>query len=430
MLKKKNRRIDGGKVKKYCVVFPGQGSQYVGMGKNLYDHNRIAKEVFDEANDLLGYDLKKKCFEGDINELSQIENVQPAILTTSVAAFQVFMQDVDMKPQVLLGHSLGEITALVCAGVIEFGDALRLVSVRGQLMGDSVIEKGIMIAIMGIEIEKLKEICKSISRQHHIVEISNINSEDQIILSGHVEAAEKAIHEIEELGGRSIRINTGNPFHCSLMSPVKNQFKQELLKYRYHDFVYPVISNLDAKPYKGKEEVVERLSEQIVNSVQWKASMDYLIEQEISTMIELSPQSVLRNLILTDVSGMIGYSYDDKYDYEAIKRVKYSMTNDLLASKKKKRDFIQRCISGIVCTKNDNHSNTILQNHQRVKELLSKIEKDDVEPSYEEMKLAFESLIEVMQIKRVTEQEYQDRICAILYETGFFQLFSEYMKWG
>ena len=120
----------------------------------------------------------------------------------------------------------------------------------------------------------------------------------------------------------------------------------------------------------------------------------------------------------------------NRYDYEEIKRVKYSLTNDLLASKEKKRDFIQRCISGIVCTKNESKSNTILQNYQRIKELFSKIEKDNVEPSYEEMKLAFETLIEVMRIKHVTDQEYQDRVSAILYETGFFQLFSEYMTWG
>lgn len=396
----------------------------------MYNHNRVAKEVFDEANDLLQYDLKKQCFEGDINELSKMENVQPAILTTSVAAFRVFIQDADVKPQVLLGHSLGEITALVCAGVIDFSDALRLVRVRGQLMGDSSIEKGIMMAIMGVELEELNKICKSLSQEHCVVEVSNINSVDQIILSGHEEAMEKAIHKIEELGGRSIRINTGNPFHCSLMSRVKEEFKQELLKYQYHDFSYPVISNLDAKQYEGKEEVVERLSQQIVKPVRWKDSMDYLMEQEISTMIELSPQSVLRNLILTNESGMVGYSYDDKYDYEEIKRVKYSLTNDLAVGEEKKRDFIQRCITGIVCTKNENNSDTILQIYQRVKGLLLKIEKDNVEPSYEEMKLVFESLIEVMRIKHVTKQEYQDRISAILYETGFFQSFSEYITWS
>ena len=416
-------------MKKYCIVFPGQGSQYIGMGKKLYDHNRVAQDVFDEANDLLQYNLKKQCFEGDINELSKMENVQLAILTTSVAAFRVFIQDVDMKPQVLLGHSLGEITALVCAGVIDFSDALQLVSVRGQLMGAASIEKGIMMAIMGVELEELNKICKELSQEHHVVEVSNINSVDQIILSGHEEAMEKAIYKIEELGGRSIRINTGNPFHCSLMSPIKEQFKQELRKYKYHDFIYPVISNLDARPYKGKEEVVERLSEQIVNPVRWKDSIDYLMEQEISTMIELSPQSVLRNLMLTDATGVMAYSYDDKYDYEEIKRVKYSLTNDLIASKGKKQDFIQRCISGIVCTKNENDNDTILQIYQRVKALLLKIEKDNVEPNYEEMKVAFESLIEVMRIKHVTVQEYQDRISAILYETGFFQLFSEYMTW-
>ncbi len=416
-------------MKKYCIVFPGQGSQYVGMGRNLYNHNRVAKEVFEEANDILRYDLKKQCFEGDINELSRIENVQPAILTTSVAAFRVFIQDVDVRPQVLLGHSLGEITALVCAGVIDFGDALRLVRVRGRLMEASSIEKGVMVAIMGVKLEELNKICKSLSCQRHIVEISNINSTEQITVSGHEAVIEQVICKIEELGGRSIRLNTGNAFHCSAMSSVKKQFKQELLKYKYHDFIYPVISNLDAKPYKGKEEVVERLSAQIANPVRWKDSVDYLMEQEVSTMIELSPQSVLRNLTLTDASGMKGYSYDDKYDYEEIKKVKYSLTNDLIASKEKKQDFIQRCVSGIVCTKNDNNNDTILKIYQSVKVLLSKIEKDNVEPSYEEMKLTLEGLADVMRLKNVTIQEYQDRISAILYETGFFQLFSEYITW-
>ena len=416
-------------MKKYSIVFPGQGSQYVGMGKNLYSHNSVAREVFDEANDVLPFDLKKLCFDGDINELSEMDKVQAAILTTSVAAYRVFIQDVDYEPEYLLGHSLGEITSLVCTGAIDFSDALKLVCVRGELMGDPSIEKGIMTAIMGIDEDELRETCKSVSKPTHIVEVSNINSSDQIIISGHENAVDDVVRKIEDLGGRSIRINTGNPFHCSLMKPIKERLREELLKYKYHDFRYPVISNLDAEIYKGKEEIVDRLSEQVVNSVRWKDSISFLVKQGIKNLIELSPQSVLRNMLLTDDSGIKVYSYDDKYDFDEIKKIKYSITNDLISSKEVKTDFIQRCVSGIICTKNEMENEVSLEEYLTVGKMLSSVENDGVEPSYEEMRYAIESLTNTMKRKRTSEREYRDRISAILYKTGLFNLFQEYLVW-
>ena len=414
-------------MKEYSIVFPGQGSQYVGMGKNLYTHNSIAREVFDEANDILTFDLKKLCFEGDINELSKMNKVQAAILTTSVAAFRVFIQDIDYEPQYLLGHSLGEITSLVCTGAMNFADALKLVCVRGELMGDPSIEKGIMTAIMGVDEDILREICISVSKPKHIVEISNINSTDQIIISGHENAIDDVVRKIEDLGGRSIRINTGNPFHCSLMNPIKEKLREELLKYKYHDFKYPVISNLDAEIYKGKDEIVDRLSEQIVNSVRWKDSISFLVKQGIYNLVELSPQSVLRNMLLTDDSGIKAYSYDDKYDFNEIKKIKYSITNDLQTSIEIKKEFIQRCVSGIICTKNEMKNEVSLDEYLMVGKMLTSIENDGVEPSYEEMKYALESLIDTMKKKHTNEREYIDRISAVLYKTGLFNLFKEYI---
>ena len=414
-------------MKEYSIVFPGQGSQYVGMGKNLYTHNSIAREVFDEANDVLTFDLKKLCFEGDINELSKMNKVQAAILTTSVAAFRVFIQDIDYEPQYLLGHSLGEITSLVCTGAMDFADALKLVCVRGELMGDPSIEKGIMTAIMGVDEDILREICISVSKPKHIVEISNINSADQIIISGHENAIDDVVRKIEDLGGRSIRINTGNPFHCSLMNPIKEKLREELLKYKYHDFKYPVISNLDAEIYKGKDEIVDRLSDQIVNSVRWKDSISFLVKQGIYNLVELSPQSVLRNMLLTDDSGIKAYSYDDKYDFNEIKKIKYSITNDLQTSIEIKKEFIQRCVSGIICTKNEMKNEVSLNEYLMVGKMLTSIENDGVEPSYEEMKYALESLIDTMKKKHTNDGEYIDRISAVLYKTGLFNLFKEYI---
>ncbi|NLL72995.1 MAG: ACP S-malonyltransferase [Clostridiales bacterium] len=414
-------------MKTYSIAFPGQGSQYIGMGKNLYDHNQIAKDVFEEACDILHYDLSKHCFEGDIDELSKMELVQPAILTTGVAAFRVFIQDADIRPSILLGHSLGEITALVCAGVIDFSNALQLVFVRERLMGDKSIEKGIMMAIMGMDVKDLDHICKSISKEHHTVEVSNINSADQIIISGHKEAVEEVVKSVDKLGGRSITINTGNPFHCSMMNPIKERLRRELLKYQYHDFNYPVLSNLDACLYQGKEEVVDRLSEQIVSPVCWKASIDYLVENNITTLIELSPQSVLRNLLMTDDSGIEVYSYDDKFDFDHIKQIKYRLTNDLNRKKANKVEFIEKCVASVVSTRSHRKDERIILIYQKMKDIALQLERDMVEPSFEEMKWVLDSLIEILHLKGVSERECKDRITYILYKTGFFQLFSDYI---
>lgn len=423
-------------MKEYAIAFPGQGSQYIGMGKDLYMHNKVARETFEEAGDVLGYDLCKLCFEGDIDELSKIDIVQPAILTTSVASYKVLMQEVEQKPAYLLGDSLGEISALVCSGAINFRDAIKIAYKRGKLMGGAAIESGYMIAIMGLDLDVIEDICHSISSKGHIVEISNVNSEEQIVISGNNKAVDEAIDQLKKLGGRIMRINTGNPFHCSLMNPVRQELLEELLQYSYHPFQYPVISNLSALPYQDKEDIPYYLSEQLVKTVRWKESIDYISNQKIFSIIEMKPQTVIRSLLMTNNLNIDVYSYDDKKDRPYIEKITTSISNYLTNNtNENKNNLIQMCISVIASTKNSNwvqedYSENVVEAYNRLIKIQKDLVCDDCSANYEDMDMSLKLLLKALKAKKINPDNQYLLIKDLLYKTGLFDFFESYIKEG
>jgi [acyl-carrier-protein] S-malonyltransferase len=280
-----------------AFLFPGQGSQAVGMGKNLFEQFPVARKTFDEADEALGKKLSQLCFEGPEDQLRLTENTQPAILTVSVAAWRV-LDEKGLKPGFVAGHSLGEYSAHVAAGTISFADAVRTVRNRGKYMQEAVpVGTGAMAAILGMNLDAVGAVCGD-AAQGEVCEPANINSPDQIVISGHAAAVERAVDLAQERGAkRAILLPVSAPFHCSLMKPAQERLAADLQKLNFSAPKIPVVSNVYAKPVEDAESSREALVRQVTGSVKWSESMQLLISRGVQTFIEVGPGKVLCGLM-------------------------------------------------------------------------------------------------------------------------------------
>lgn len=282
---------------KVAFVFPGQGAQFVGMGKDFYEEFSICREVFEDANESLGIDIKSVCFEGPEEELIRTENTQPAILATSIAILRA-LEERGINCDYAAGLSLGEYTALVEAEAFEFCDAVHLVKNRGRYMQEAVPEgKGGMAAILGLEKSKLMKAVEK-AKDYGVVEIANYNSPEQIVISGEVEPLEIAVNESKELGAKkAVKLPVSAPFHSSLLKPAGDKLEKDLDKVKINDLKKVVISNVAAKPVKTREEVRSNLIRQVSNSVLWCDSIIYMMDNGVDTFIEIGPGKSLKGFI-------------------------------------------------------------------------------------------------------------------------------------
>ncbi|MGE5632417.1 MAG: ACP S-malonyltransferase [Caulobacteraceae bacterium] len=417
---------------KLLCLFPGQGSQYVGMGKNLADRFEVAKHTFDEANEVLGFDLKKLCFEGSMEKLTMTENTQPAILTTSIAAFRVFMNEINYIPQLYAGHSLGEITALTCSGAINFADALKIVRQRGRLMQEAISNgEGAMTAVSGVDVDIIREICESCSENGQIAVISNYNSPEQIVISGHTSAIERVEKMLSENDAKITRLKVSAPFHCPLMESVAIKLKEELKKYTFTDLKYNVISNVTGLPYSDKDSIVENLSLQVVKPVQWIKSMEYACQKGINIAIEFGPRFVLKNLIKKNIPDISAYSFDIEEDIAIIREKLSSSAASGLSEKEAKIRFIARSLAIAVCTKNSNWDNEeykkgVIEPYRKVQKNLEELEKEDKVPDFEHINEAAEMLKSVFKTKKTPIEERIDRFNQLFDETGLHYMFDDF----
>ncbi len=280
-----------------AIVFPGQGSQAVGMGKDLAERYPAAKQAFDEADAALGTKLSQLCFEGPEEQLRLTENTQPAILTVSVAAWRV-LSERGIKPAFVAGHSLGEYSAHVAAGTISFTDAVRAVRNRGKYMQEAVpVGTGSMAAIVGMNIEAVATLCAD-AAQGEVCEPANLNSPDQIVISGSVAAIERAVKLAEERGAKRAKmLQVSAPFHCSLMKPAQQRLAADLNKLNFSAPNIPVIANVSAQPVEGASSARDALIQQVTGSVKWNESMQLLIVRGVQTFLEVGPGKVLCGLM-------------------------------------------------------------------------------------------------------------------------------------
>jgi [acyl-carrier-protein] S-malonyltransferase len=282
---------------KIAFIFPGQGSQTVGMGKELFDKCPIARQTFEEADDALGYKLSQVCFAGPEEQLRLTEITQPAILTISIAALRV-LEGCVPRPSFVAGHSLGEYSAHVASGTMTFADALRTVRNRGKYMQEAVpLGVGAMAAILGMELEKVAAVCRD-AAQGEVCAPANINSPEQIVISGNTAAVERGTKLADERGAKRAKIlPVSAPFHCALMKPAQDRLEADLNNLKMRRPVYPVVCNVEASLVSDELRARETLVAQVTGAVKWEQSMRLLIESGVETFVEIGPGKVLCGLM-------------------------------------------------------------------------------------------------------------------------------------
>ncbi len=302
-----------------AFLFPGQGSQYAGMGKLLASEFITARRVFDEADDVLGFSISKLCFEGPEDDLKKTENTQPALLTVSIAAYRVLHEE-GYRPYLVAGHSLGEYSALVAAESLTFADALRLVRKRGQYMQEAVPQGvGAMAAILKLPESKLDEILQE-AAQGEIVTAANLNSPDQVVIAGHTGAVARAMELAKAAGAkRAVALPVSAPFHCPLMHPAQERLRNELYATDFRDLSIPLINNWQARDITKAAEAREGLYQQVPNPVRWTDSIRAMVSRGIRRFVEPGPGSVLLGLCRNIDSSLQGVKFGEPADLEKVR---------------------------------------------------------------------------------------------------------------
>jgi [acyl-carrier-protein] S-malonyltransferase len=299
-----------------AYFFPGQGSQAVGMGRALHERYEVAREVFAEVDDALGFSLSTLCFEGPADELTLTANTQPAILTTSIAALRVLESETDASASMALGHSLGEFSALVAAGALELADAARLVRLRGQAMQEAVpAGQGAMAAIMGLATEELEPLCEE-AAQGQVCSPANENGGGQIVVAGHTEAVARLVSLAKSRKARAIPLRVSAPFHCALMQPAAERLEEALAGITLAPMRIPVIANVTAELNDDPSRVRSLLVRQVTHRVRWEASVQAAARHGVNGGLEVGHGKVLTGLVkrITQEIGMSGVGSPDDID--------------------------------------------------------------------------------------------------------------------
>ena len=283
---------------KWAFLFPGQGSQYVGMGKDLKQNFKVAADVFAEADEALHEDLSKLCFEGPEDDLKLTRNTQPAILTVSIAALRVLQNETGLVPAMTAGHSLGEYSALVASGAFLFADAVAIVRKRGTFMQEAVpVGVGGMAAVLGMETAELEQICRE-SAEGQSVAPANYNCPGQIVISGHMEAVKRAAAKAEAAGAKKVvMLPVSAPFHSTLMKPAAEKLAKALEPITVQDLKIPVLSNVEADFYPSKNDIKRLLTEQVDHPVRWIEEMEKMVREGVDKCVEIGPGKVLNGLV-------------------------------------------------------------------------------------------------------------------------------------
>ncbi len=281
-----------------AFIFPGQGAQAVGMGKDLYDHFAEAKAIFAEADDALGFKISSLCFEGPESDLNLTANTQPAILTASIAALRVLESRLDITPACLAGHSLGEYSALVAGQAFTFRDGVQAVHKRGQLMQEAVPEgKGAMAAILGLQREQVEELCRK-TAEGEVLTPANVNCPGQTVISGHTGAVDRAMAQAKEMGARRVvKLSVSGPFHCQLMEPAGQRLGDHLDSLSISSLKYPVVTNVEARENQDSGRIKDLLIRQLRSPVLWEDSVIRMLKTGVDTFIEIGPGTVLTGLV-------------------------------------------------------------------------------------------------------------------------------------
>jgi len=280
-----------------AFVFPGQGSQAPGMGKDLAEKFAVARQVFEEADDALGFAISRLCFDGPAEELQLTENTQPAILTVSVAAYRAMQEAGIGAPAFVAGHSLGEYSALVAGGCLSLSDAVRTVRARGRYMQEAVpVGTGAMAAAIGGDLDAIERICAE-AKQDQVCSIANFNAPNQTVIAGNTEAVDRAVEMLSGVARKVVKLKVSAPFHCALMKPAQDRLAQDLAQLSFNEPAIPVVTNVDARATTAPDELRDALVRQVSAPVRWVESMQLLMSHGAGTFVEAGPGKVLSGLM-------------------------------------------------------------------------------------------------------------------------------------
>lgn len=284
-------------MKRMALLFPGQGSQSVGMGKDLFENFSLARQTFEEADDALRFSISKLCFQGPEEALTLTENTQPAILTASIACLRVLQSEKGLVPHLTAGHSLGEYSALVASGGLAFADAVRIVRLRGRFMQEAVpVGVGAMAAVLGMEREEVERLCQE-AIGDEVLAPANYNSPGQIVISGHMQAIKRAIERVKQKGKKAMLLSVSAPFHSPLMRGAGDRLAKELEPIPVGDLKIPVVTNVEAEINQDRERVKALLVAQVSSPVRWEDSMKRMVDEGIERVLEVGPGKVLSGLM-------------------------------------------------------------------------------------------------------------------------------------
>ncbi|RLB67956.1 MAG: [acyl-carrier-protein] S-malonyltransferase [Deltaproteobacteria bacterium] len=302
-----------------AFIFPGQGSQYAGMGKDLVDNFPVARQLFEEANDALGFDLASLCYNGPEDDLKLTANTQPAILTASVAALRVLETETGLSPAFAAGHSLGEYSALVCADALSFADAVVTVRQRGTFMQEAVpVGTGSMAAILGLDLERLDAVCSD-AAQGEVVSPANYNSDGQVVIAGHTEAVARAVELSKERGAkRAMLLPVSAPFHCSLMAAAGERLANVLADIPVNEMALPIVTNVEATPNQEASRVRDLLVRQVCAPVRWRETIACMVGLGVERYVEVGPGKVLAGLVKRMAKGSTIQNVQNVADVKAL----------------------------------------------------------------------------------------------------------------
>jgi [acyl-carrier-protein] S-malonyltransferase len=302
---------------KIAFLFPGQASQYPGMGRDLAEKFPESREVFEEVDAVLGFSISHLCFEGSEDALKLTENTQPAILTVSTAAYRT-LEKQGITPDFVAGHSLGEYSALVAAGGLDFATAVKLVRGRGRYMQEAVpAGEGAMAAILGLAPAEVAEICKK-AADHQVVSPANLNSPEQTVISGNAAAVKRAVEIASQSGAkRAVILPVSAPFHCALMMPAQQRLEPDLRSAKFSDLRFPLITNVDAEAVSRGHEVRDALVRQVTQPVRWLDSIHEMIEGGATIFVEVGPGKVLTGLLRQIDRSVRGLNVEDAASLQA-----------------------------------------------------------------------------------------------------------------
>nr|WP_315565965.1 ACP S-malonyltransferase [Arachnia propionica] len=396
-------------------LFSGQGAQYPGMGKELCLDSQVAARTFEEASDALGLDMRALCFDSSNAELALTANTQPAILTLSIAQFRTIAEREVILPDVLAGHSLGEISALCAAGAIDFADAVRIARLRGTLMQQAVPQgEGLMVALQTRDHPAVKQMCEEVAMETgEVISISNYNSNTQVVIAG----AKASVLRLQEVATqrnwRAVVLNVSVPFHCALMEPVVEPLRAALNDITLHPLQVPVLSNVTAEPYESFEQITELLPRQVVEPVRWVDIMTWLRMHNTVYGVEVGPGEILTKLMRHTYGIVKVFPYDRPEGVAGLRRMVRRTTIP----------FVARALGVAAATRNNNSDNEaygrgVARPYQEMRKLSATILREERDATPDEMRHGLKLLTGILTTKKVPVEEQADRIRQLFHDSA------------